>query len=151
MHPTNPLVEARHETGLSVLGYASLLRVHKALVQYAEQGCYRKIPPCYFVPHSGVTVLDLVPYTQFRVVKRQQFSPELFPVDPLPPEELFKFLGLRPYSFACTFCVQPVEAQKLLLSPKRLPLNVTEALLQVGLTFSWIQKFEELCSHKKNS
>lgn len=146
MNPPNPVVVARHETGLGVLGYASLLKVHKALVQYAEQGCYRKIPTCYLTsPNSGVTVRDLPAYTAFRLAKRRQFPVDLFPVDPLPPVELFTHLGLRPYSFACTFCVQPVESQKLLRQPRRLPINVTEALLQVGLTFSWVQKFEELC------
>jgi hypothetical protein len=139
-----------------VLELAHHLGTHKSLIQFAEQGCYRKIPPPYSTqkPSDNPNFARSFPvdpfnapsqYLEFRVEKRRNnFTEESFPVEP--PKTLkilLEYLELNPYQFACRICVQPTEVQKLLLGVRRrLPLNLQEGFLQVGLKFNWVQDFE---------
>lgn len=158
--PQNPLVTARTAGGLqpldqrpssnpvplTVIQMARYLGTTKSLVQFAEQGCYRKIPPPYF--RAGAVDNYVAPelYHKFRLAKRQRTATQLtFPVDP--PQTfalLLDFLDLNPYQFACRLCVQPSEVQKLTSRVKqRLPLNLQEALIQIGLPWEWVKELEK--------
>lgn len=144
--PQNPLVLARLTAGLTVLQYARTLGVHKSLIQFSEQGCYRKIPPPYF--RVGAVDYYVAPelYHKFRIAKRQRNASQFtFPVEaPGTFANLLDFLQLKPYQFACKFCVQPTEVQKLKDGVRqRLPLNLQEALIQIGLPYEWVKELEK--------
>lgn len=143
--PTNPLVTARLAKSLTVLSYARYLGVHKSLIQFSEQGCYRKIPPPYFRANAVDYYVAPELYHKFRIAKRLRNSQHfVFPVEaPDNFAELLEFLQLNPYQFACKFCVQPTEVQKLSQGIRsRLPLNLQEALIQIGLPYDWVKDLE---------
>lgn len=149
-----PIRKRRLDLGYSIKKACEEAGVSWQTWYLTELGCYTEPPPvvlAFFSKFGLKSQLIKIEYNEWIVARRSKFHSlhgNLVLPNPNPTKNpvaaLYESLGYEQTSFAKALCVQPAILYKVANAEQRvLPLQLKNALLEVGLPIAEIEELQE--------